>query len=520
MKLVIVENPRPVTIQHYNDVANAPLSASLNSGYALAVSREAGWDATYLDFTNSADDAGTIADKILDEEADIILFHWVYAWGEEDIVRAILNLLKKGSAGCVGAFGLFPTLSYQRLSVFAPQLDFILVGEFEETLRELLHTFRKNDRLRPVPGLYQGHHPFQRRDVIADLSQLPVPDDLGANCAYSTMNIAASRGCFGDCSFCFINLFYGCQRRRERSIASFERELELRLKRRAINSLYFIDPSFIGYDVQQKERVKAISEIVKRHGLSFGFETRVDTIDEQLVSTLAGNGAASLFLGIESGCDAALQRINKRITKKQIMRAVQCIQDSPITLSVGFIMFEPDATLAELAENYTLLEKLGLLAHHDQTINMLYHSQIVLYGSRAWTKFEQAGRLLLDQRLPFEASYLFANQNVAKVCYAMRRLSAEYFIRIDTLYRNRGITGSEQYGCCHMESLAGVNGDDLNRILKEAFLAFIAYSDQYSAKQFAALEERFVADLQDCFSTPRSQAVEQGYQDAAALGMV
>ncbi|OGR25628.1 MAG: hypothetical protein A2X83_04210 [Desulfuromonadales bacterium GWD2_54_10] len=499
MKLVIVENPRPITIQHYNDVANAPLSASLNSGYALAICREAGWESAYLDFTNSADNARTIAGRILDADADIILFHWVYAWGEEDSVRAVLDLLKTGSAGCIGAFGLFPTLSHQRLAEYAPQLDFILVGEFEATLQELLHTFQNNEGLRPVPGLYQAGHPFMRREVISDLSQLLVPDDLGANCTYSTMNIATSRGCFGDCSFCFINLFYGCQRRRERSIASFERELELRLKRRSINSLYFIDPSFIGYGARQKERVKTISEIAKGYGLPFGFETRVDTIDEHLVSMLANNGATSLFLGIESGCDAALQRINKRITKKQITRAVQCIRNSPITLSVGFIMFEPDTTLDELIENYALLEKLGLLAHHDQTINMLYHSQIVLNGSKAWTKFEQEGRLLLDQKLPFEASYRFANDSVAKVCYAMRRLSVEYFIRIETLYSNRGITDSEQHGCRHSGNPAGVDGSDLNRILKEAFLAFVGYSGQYSAKQFANLEDKFVAELQDCF---------------------
>ena len=484
MKLVIVENPRPITIQHYNDVANAPLSASLNSGYALAVCREAGWESAYLDFTNSADNARTIADRILDADADIILFHWVYAWGEENSVRAVLDLLKTGSARCIGAFGLFPTLSHQRLAEYAP---------------ELLHSFRRDKVLRPVPGLYLGKLPFQRRDVISDLSLLPAPDDLGANCTYSTMNIAASRGCFGDCSFCFINPFYGCRQRRERSIVSFESELELRLNRRTISSIYFIDPSFVGYGARQKKRVKTISEIVKGHNLPFGFETRVDTIDESLVSMLANNGAASLFLGIESGCDTALQRINKRITKKQITRAVQCIRNSPITLSVGFIMFEPDTTLDELIENYALLEKLGLLAHHDQTINMLYHSQIVLNGSKAWTKFEQEGRLLLDQKLPFEASYRFANDSVAKVCYAMRRLSVEYFIRIETLYSNRGITDSEQHGCRHSGNPAGVDGSDLNRILKEAFLAFVGYSGQYSAKQFANLEDKFVAELQDCF---------------------
>lgn len=505
MKLVIVENPRPVTIQHYNDVANAPLSASLNSGYALAISREAGWNAAYLDFTTGRDDASTIANRILEENADLILFHWVYAWGNEDIVRTVLDLLKKNSAGSVGAFGLFPTLSHKKLSEYAPQLDFILMGEFEETLRELLHKFSSNDRLSPMPGLYRNNLPFIGREVISDLSQLPMPDDLGINCTYNTMNIAASRGCFGDCSFCFINLYYGCQRRRERSIASFESELELRLKRRAIKSLYFIDPTFIGHDARQKERVADISKIVKGQGLTFGFETRVDTIDENLVNMLAENGATNLFLGIESGCDAALQRIQKRTTKKQIIHAVQIIKNSPITLSVGFIMFEPDTSLEELTENYSLLDKLGLLDHHDQTINMLYHSQIVLYGSKAWRRFEQEERLFLDYRRPFEANYRFANEKVAKVCDAMRRFSAEYFIRIDTLYKNRGISDNEQHAYRHKKTPSEINEEDLNQILKEAFKAFVTYCDQYSAKQFVSLEDLFVAKLQDCFSAAASE---------------
>jgi hypothetical protein len=48
MKISVVENPRSLTIEHYNDVANAPLSASLNSGYTLAVARRAGWDTAHL----------------------------------------------------------------------------------------------------------------------------------------------------------------------------------------------------------------------------------------------------------------------------------------------------------------------------------------------------------------------------------------------------------------------------------------------------------------------------------------
>ena len=125
------------------------------------------------------------------------------------------------------------------------------------------------------------------RPLIADLSLLPVPDDVGANRGYASLNIAASRGCYGECSFCFIHRYYGCSRRRTRDLASLERELEIRLSRRDIESLYFIDPTFIGLGEGERERVLEIGRMAQRFGLPFGFETRVDGIDEELLANLA-----------------------------------------------------------------------------------------------------------------------------------------------------------------------------------------------------------------------------------------
>lgn len=499
MKLLVVENPRPLTIEHYNDVANAPLSASLNSGYALAVARRAGWETAYLDLTVCTEHETVISDRILNENADLILFHWVYSWGNEGIVRNLVDLLSRKHDGSIGAFGLFPTLTYQRLTHYAPQLDFLLVGEFEATLQELLFNYSKNHSISDMPGLYNGKKQFVRRELITDLSQLPIPDDVGANRSYPTMNIAASRGCFGDCSFCFINPFYGCSKRRERSSVSFIHELESRLKHRKIENVYFIDPTFIGYDEKQSGRARELSSILESHKLPFGFETRVDTFDEELINALAKNGATNVFLGIESGCDAALQRINKRITRKQISRAVRAIQNSGIHLSIGFIMFEPDSTLDELFENYALLEELGLLSHHDQTANLLYHSQIVLYGTKAWDAFASSGRLLLDQQLPFEASYQFRHENVARVCNAMQRLSTVYFTRMDGLYQRQAIASHAQFACCYTQDPPGVKGNDLNQIMKEAFLAFFKHADIGDSNQFENLVSSFINEMSILF---------------------
>lgn len=476
MKLIIIDNPRPLTLEHINDVANAPLSACLNSGYAMAVARRAGWEAVYLDFTAS-NDPTMVAEDILAEDADLILFHWVYAWGHEALVRDAMALVRRASAAPLGAFGLFPTLAGARLFEFAPDLDFILAGEFEATLVELLNSTKP---IKSMPGLLLPGKTFTPRPLLDDLSLLPAPDDVGSNLNYASLSIAASRGCYGDCSFCFIKPYYGCSRRRTRTAASLEKELEIRLARRPIESLYFIDPTFIAPGEKERERVIAISEIAGSASLPFGFETRVDTVDEKLLAILARNGATSVFLGIESGCDSVLRRVNKQIRKEQIVEAVRIIRSAGLKLNIGFIMFEPDSTLDELRENYDFLEGLGLLETSELTANLLYHNQIVLYGSPAWHRFEREQRLLLDQRLPFEARYLFRDERVGQVCNAMGRLASAYFIA----------AGRLAYG--------QMPGNGVNNLLKQAFLNFVSAP---GTEMLAEQETIFFEQLRGLIST-------------------
>lgn len=491
MKIVIVENPRPLTVEHYNDVANAPLSASLNSGYVCAVARQAGWDTVHLDFTASLQTAAEIATLILAAEADIVLFHWVYSWGHETIVCSLLEMIRQESSAPLGAFGLFPTLSHERLLLFAPQLDFILNGEFEETLAELLPLFELQRTLPVLPGVALRERVFVPRPLITDLSRLPVPDDVGANCSYTSLNIAASRGCYGECSFCFIHRYYGCSRRRVRDLASLEDELDMRLSRRAITSLYFIDPTFIGQGTGERARVVAISEMVQRRGLPFGFETRVDSFDEELLRTLGANGATSVFLGIESGCDSVLERIGKRITTEQIRRAIGIVRGSSIGLNLGFIMFEPDSTLPELEENYRFLESLVLLDSHELTANLLYHNQIVLHGSSAWQRFEQGGRLLLDERLPFEARYRFRDERVGQVCAAMGKITSCYFSMLNTIRP----TSPSSPAC-----VASSRESELNALLKNAFLSLCRAARMMQQEQVDCVEQEFRSQVVFYFS--------------------
>lgn len=480
MKLIVIENPRPLTIEHYNDVANAPLSASLNSGYALAVARNASWETSYLDFTHSPESDTALAEKILAEQADLVLFHWVYSWGEEGRVAAVTRELKARGCARIGAFGLFPTLAVDRLFTFSG-LDFILKGEFEETLQDLLKLFSKGASPEAVAGVVLPGRSWRPREVTRDISTLPFPVDVGINGGLKSLNVAASRGCFGCCSFCFIPTFYGSLGRRVRSVASLEAELDARLAGRDLSHVYFIDPTFLGPASADRKRAAEIGSVLKARGMSFGFETRVDTVDGDLMLSLAKDGATEVFLGVESGCDAALKRMNKKVGTRAIVEAVRKVRGAGIDLHAGFIMFEPDSTLDELKENYRFLEELALLSDADRTINLLYHSQIVLYGSRSWERFQRESRLVHDERLPFEATFTFKDPQVDRVCSAMKRLSTWYFLR------PRQTSGD---GDGTRSAL-----DEINGLLKESFLTLVSSVASMTVKEFEALQERLLEEL-------------------------
>jgi hypothetical protein len=247
-----------------------------------------------------------------------------------------------------------------------------------------------------------------------------------------------------------------------------------------------------------RQRAVTISRLARSLRLPFGFETRVDSVVAGVMATLAANGAESIFLGIESGCNGVLQRIGKRIDTGQIRRAVRIVRDSGMVLNIGFIMFEPDTTMDELAENYRFLDGLGLLDDHDLTVNLLYHNQIVLYGSSAWERFDLEGRLLLNSRLPFEGRYRFRDARVGLVCAAMGRLSSAYFLLRDSqrLPAGNGFTAPAS------AFFAGSKQVELNDLLKEAFLAYCAAAIELPEERFTALEESYLAHLHAlCVST-------------------
>ena len=142
-----------------------------------------------------------------------------------------------------------------------PWIDFVVRGEGEETMRDLLETLERGGDLRDVEGItyrYKGEIiRTEKRPLIQDLDSIPFPAyDLMPMGAYKIGNfrysvIITSRGCPFGCVFCSTSHMFG-RKWRARSPENVVEELKLLRHKYRVREIEFLDDIF----TLNKERAK------------------------------------------------------------------------------------------------------------------------------------------------------------------------------------------------------------------------------------------------------------------------
>jgi anaerobic magnesium-protoporphyrin IX monomethyl ester cyclase len=247
MRIILLEHPREPSPAHYNDIANTPLWACLMTGYAGASLAQAGFEVDIVDASR-----WTFQDTLqylLDHPADLVAVHAVYFWeGTEKLFRLLADLRRARPETPIGLFGFFPTLTWNDILGQYPAIDYVIVGEPEDTMVDLARGLQAR-AVTPVLGLalrVQGETVFPgRRPPLAPLDRLPFPlrPFLPAE---DTISILASRGCYNHCSFCLIPTLNGGRPSwRSRSIQNIVAEIN-ELRAHGKTDFYFVDPNFVG----------------------------------------------------------------------------------------------------------------------------------------------------------------------------------------------------------------------------------------------------------------------------------
>ncbi|MTI85457.1 MAG: B12-binding domain-containing radical SAM protein [Firmicutes bacterium] len=433
MKILLLEHPRNIAPHRCNDIANTPLSSSLLTGYAAGMLAGEGHDVEIVEGYLEGLSYAEMESRIAAAKPDLLGVHIIYHWQTDHRLYAFLEQAKQGGlCSYITAYGYYPTFAREEILRDCPALDSVIVGEPEETFAVLAGALSHPAHSGDIPGLARrdeaGNIICSRRKPVQDLDTLPFPVRTGAMLRLPEVNIQGSRGCYGGCTFCYVNPFNGQQSHwRGRSPENIIAEIDHIIGKWGRRDFYFTDPNFFGPGQRGQERALRLASLLKSRNVLFGLEARVNDIHDKTVGPLVEAGLRHLLIGLESGRDQSLQRMNKMTTVAQNERALAILRKHGIEPNIGFIMFEPDSTLADIRVNLEFLRRNDLLKDLFITANVLYHHQIILKGTPVFRNLQREGRLELSSSSAYEGVTAFVHREVAVLADIMRRITNCFF---------------------------------------------------------------------------------------------
>jgi radical SAM superfamily enzyme YgiQ (UPF0313 family) len=280
-----------------------------------------------------------------------------------------MKVLKEAFPKLITIFGgLGVSALPQDIMTLAPQLDYLLIGECEWTIIELLQELKsESPKLSGVQGLAfrdgAGEvHLTAPRPLIQDLNELPMPaydlfpmdKYIGFSRIEHYNEAVTSRGCEGACTFCYEWGLLDPRRRgdfslhRTRSGKLVADEMELLNKTYGVEALNFMDDDF---NSERGKMLELLDELEKRRlNIQWFFMGRARNLirDADLIPRMRKAGCYQVLFGIEAGTDEELAHIRKskeRYTIADLKELVRLLRTNDIG-TVGTYMngfWEDDA---------------------------------------------------------------------------------------------------------------------------------------------------------------------------------
>ncbi|MGQ9482553.1 magnesium-protoporphyrin IX monomethyl ester anaerobic oxidative cyclase [Chloroflexus sp.] len=260
--------------------------------------------------------------------------------------------------------GIHPTFMYGQVLTEAPWIDYIVRGEGEEIVVELMQAIaygsdqRDRAKIRGIAYLEDGKVvATPAADPIADLDKLTPDWSLydWKRYIYVPLNVRVAvpnfaRGCPFTCRFCSQWKFW--RRYRARSPQKFVDEIETLV--RDYNVGFFIladeEPT-----INRKKFTALCEELIRRQvRVYWGINTRVTDIlrDEAQLPLWRAAGLVHISLGTEAAAQMNLDRFRKQTTIEQNKRAIELIKKHGMVAEAQFIMGMENETPETIEETY------------------------------------------------------------------------------------------------------------------------------------------------------------------------
>jgi radical SAM superfamily enzyme YgiQ (UPF0313 family) len=374
-------------------VAYPPLTLA----YIASVLRKEN-DILLLDSLASNINYKKLEQKVLKFKPELIILNTSTPTINNDLITAKKLKKKTGAISCI--FGIHATYLADEL-IKLPEVDIIIKGEPEFTPLELT---QKN--FAQVPGIIyknNGNIIENPERQLIDLDELPFPawdmvnlNDYRMPVAHGKyILIMTERGCPYSCNFCVSFPRHG-EKIRVRSIDSVLNEIKY-VESLGIKNIFFFAETFT---LNKKFVIDLCNEIIETNiNIKWACNSRVDTIDKEMLEVMKKAGCWLISFGLESSDQGILDNTKKNIRVEQSRLAIEITKRSGIA-TCGYFQFGlPGETEKSMQDTIKFSLELPLdLAEFSivspQPGSRLFDELGIMSSSANWSDFDYAHNIV------------------------------------------------------------------------------------------------------------------------------
>jgi radical SAM superfamily enzyme YgiQ (UPF0313 family) len=359
MKIALVNPPYPPSAHSH------PPFIPLGIAYLSAVAEKAGHEVTVIDCQAEKLTHEDFQKRITQTSADIIgvTATTLLYKSAMQIITIAKQVQPQATTVLGGSHGTF--WDEGALNEF-PSLDIVVRREGEQTFIELLEKLHNKSSLDNVLGItFRKERKIIRtpdRPFLENLDSLPFPahDLLPLEKLKHTGKILfpliTSRGCVYWCDFCSTVRMFG-RAYRWRSPKNVVDEMQLVHDKYGVDQVTFYDDAF----TVNRDRVMKICQELRTRNLNITWDcgTRVDMVDREMLKTMHDAGCFAVWLGVESGSEAILGAMNKRIKLDQTRLAFKTANKAGLMTIANTVIGFPGETEQTANETIRFIKELN-----------------------------------------------------------------------------------------------------------------------------------------------------------------
>ncbi|MEO0035886.1 MAG: hypothetical protein RLZZ501_1909, partial [Pseudomonadota bacterium] len=253
-----------------------------------------------------------------------------------------------------------------------PDIDYVVIGEGEKTMIDLLDALQRADGVTEVKGIaFRGEDGTVIRapdQDILDIDTLPWPArHLLPMLTYirhrptsdlPSATILTSRACPFSCAFCSTIHIWG-RKWRGRAAKDVVDEIEFLHRTYGVTEIRIQDDNFC----VNRQRVHDICDLILERQLEIRLHIDPGVMfmlaDQEMLSKLHRVGVRHLNMQLESGCQTTQAYINKKIDLSHVRAMVTHAHSLGMTIHTNVILGFPFETKAEMIDSVQTAVEIG-----------------------------------------------------------------------------------------------------------------------------------------------------------------